>query len=121
MGKIGVIIKEPGRVMRQGDQMNEITEMAKNHCKQYVRRMDSDVLMHRIHNAMSYLDWHGRMGITVVMSRDVLRVIQAGEGVILENREQKRIMKIFGCDVKIVEGEGILFVGYDALGGVSDE
>ena len=26
MGKIGVIIKEPGRVPRQGDQMNEITE-----------------------------------------------------------------------------------------------
>lgn len=101
--------------------MNEITEMAKNYCKQLVRRMEADVLMHRIHNAMSYLDWHGRMGITVVMSLDVYRVIQIGEGVIAENREPKHIVKIYGCDVKIVEGEGILFVGYDALGGVFDD
>lgn len=100
--------------------MNEITEMAKNYCKQLVRQMEADVLMHRIHNAMSYLDWHGRMGITVVMSLDVHRVIQIGVGVIAENRESKHIMKIFGCDVKIVEGEGILFVGYDALGGGFD-
>lgn len=101
--------------------MNEITEKAKNYCKQYVRRMEADVMLHRIHHAMSYLNWHGRMGITVVMSLDVYRVIQAGEVIVLENREQKRIIKIFGCDVKIVEGEGILFVGYDALGGGFDE
>jgi hypothetical protein len=102
-------------------QIEEMTNMVIDiFDKQYERQMAADVLLHRIHNAMSYLDWHGRMGVTVVMSRDVRRVIQAGAGVIAENRDQKCIMKIFGCDVKIVEGKGILFVGYDALGGGFD-
>jgi hypothetical protein len=102
-------------------QIEEMTNMVIDiFDKQYERQMAADVLLHRIHNAMSYLDWHGRMGVTVVMSRDVRRVIQAGRGVIAENRDEKYIMKIFGCDVKIVEGKGILFVGYDALGGGFD-
>ena len=101
--------------------IDELTNMVRDiFDKQYERQMAADVLLHRIHNAMSYLDWHGRMGVTVVMSQDVRRVIQAGAGVIAENRDQKCIMKIFGCDVKIVEGKGILFVGYDALGGGFD-
>lgn len=102
-------------------QIEEMTNMVIDiFDKQYERQMEADVLLHRIHNAMSYLDWHGRMGVTVVMSPDVRRVIQAGAGVIAENRDQKCIIKIFGCDVKIVEGKGILFVGYDALGGGFD-
>jgi hypothetical protein len=95
-------------------------EAAKENFKQMVRRMEHDVILNRIQHAMYYLDWHGRMGITVVMSRDVYRIVDAREIELCNISEDKHIEKIFNCEIKIVEGQGILVVGYDAMGGGFD-
>lgn len=100
--------------------MNEIMEAAKEYCKQKVRRMEHDEILNRIQHAMHYLDWRGRKGITVVMSFDVYRIVKAREIELCKISEDKQIEKIFNCEVKIVEGQGILVVGYDAIGGESD-
>lgn len=97
--------------------MNAITEAAKEYCKQKVRQMEYYEILERIHKAVYYLTRSGIKVGAVVMSRDVYGVLAYRGDIICHNVEQKRIEKIYGLDVKIAEGKGILVVGYDALGG----
>lgn len=100
--------------------MNEIFEAANEFCKQVMRRKEAEELKRRIFVARRSIDlgWNGR--ITVMMSPDVYRRIENVERDLCGKSGQEKIRKIFDCEVKIVDGKGILLVGYDALGGGFD-
>lgn len=73
----------------------------------------ADKLLDKMAMRLTLLDDGGRSKNVVIMSRDVMRFIEAGYCFSLAMDERRRILKLFGCDVKIVEGKGILCVGYD--------
>lgn len=100
--------------------MNTVTEARDDFIGRTLRRIEAEEIAHRILDARHYLDWNSDKRIVVVMSPDVHCILQHGIVLKAEKEGQKTISKIFGCDVKIVYGKGILLVGYDALGGESD-
>lgn len=101
--------------------MNEMIEKRDDYIKQIVRRIEAEEIERRIFNAWHGLDWNSDKRIVVVMSPDVHCILQHGTVLYAEKQEQKTVSKIFGCDVKIVDGKGILLVGYDALGEEFDD
>ncbi len=100
--------------------MNTVTEARDDFIRRHLRQIDAEAIERRIFDAWHCLDWNSDKRIVVVMSPDVHRILQHGMVLIAEKQGQETISKIFGCDVKIVYGNWILFVGYDALGGEPD-
>lgn len=96
------------------DVKKRILDRYKKYCCENEYKKTYDLYIERILRCLASIYGHGiQEDPVVIISPDILEILQNAEEIKGKFRGLP-ITKIFGCEVKIVPGKNILYVGFDA-------